>query len=100
MIRPTPTADGRTLDLTLKEVSYAEQFASPRGISTQATERLLEAALRGERSDVVFLDIREAAETEMGGLPLSKAVRFPDLPKHNLDFAGKHRSDGPISSNG
>ncbi len=89
LTRPTPTADGRTLDLTLKEVSYAEQLASPRGISTQETERLLEAALRGERSDIMFLDIREAAETEMGGLPLSKAIRFPDLPKQNLDFAGK-----------
>jgi rhodanese-related sulfurtransferase len=89
LTRPTPTADGRTLDPTLKEVSYAEQLASPRGISTDETERLLEAALRGERSDIMFLDIREAAETEMGGLPLSQAIRFPDLPKHNPDFAGK-----------
>ena len=89
LTRPTSTADGRTLDPTLKEVSYAEQLASPRGISTEETERLLEAAQRGERTDLMFLDIREAAETEMGGLPLSKAVRFPDLPKQNLDFAGK-----------
>jgi rifampicin phosphotransferase len=89
LTRPTPTTDGRILDPTLKEVSYTEQLNSPRGISTEETERLLEAALRGERSDIIFLDIREAAETEMGGLPLSRPIRFPDLPKQNLDFSGK-----------
>jgi rifampicin phosphotransferase len=89
LARPTPTADGKTLDPTLKEVSYQEQLRSPQGISTEEVEGLLKAKQNGTREDVMFLDIREKAETEMGGLPTSRAIRFPDLPKSDVDFTGK-----------
>jgi rhodanese-related sulfurtransferase/membrane protein insertase Oxa1/YidC/SpoIIIJ/phosphohistidine swiveling domain-containing protein/molybdenum-dependent DNA-binding transcriptional regulator ModE len=86
---PMPNIGGRSLDPTLKEVSYGDQLKHPRGISTGAAEELLGATLRGERPDVMFLDIREAAETEMGSLPGATAIRFPDLPSAKLDLAGK-----------
>jgi rhodanese-related sulfurtransferase/membrane protein insertase Oxa1/YidC/SpoIIIJ/phosphohistidine swiveling domain-containing protein len=89
LARPMPTAGGRSLDPTLKEVSYGDQLKHPRGISTDELERLLAASRRGERPDVVFLDIREKAETEMGSLPGATPVRFPDLPGAKLDLRGK-----------
>jgi len=89
LLRPMPDADGKSLDPDLKEASYGDQQRSPRGISTEDLEKLLEAKSRGERSDVVLLDIREKPETEMGSLPGSVAIRFPDLPKANLDLKGK-----------
>jgi rifampicin phosphotransferase len=89
LTRPTPKLAGQTLDQSLKEASYQDQIASPRGISTADVERLLEAKQRGERNEVEFLDIRESAETEMGSLPGARAIRFPDLPKSDFNFAGK-----------
>lgn len=87
--RPMPTVDGKALDESLKEASYREQQMSPRGISTEEMERLLEAKARGDRSDTFLLDIRETAETEMGTMPGAKTVRFPDIKTSNIDFAGK-----------
>jgi rifampicin phosphotransferase len=89
LARPTPTADGKILDPTLKEVSYEDQLSSPRGISTEEVESLLEAKQSGTGDNVMFLDIREKAETEMGSLPTSRAIRFPDLPKSDVNFTGK-----------
>src|SRR5665213_31304 len=86
---PMPTADGKALDPLLKEVSYREQQMSPRGISTEDLEKLLEAKARGERKDTFLLDIRETAETEMGTMPGAKTVRFPDVKNSGIDFAGK-----------
>src|SRR5690348_7187337 len=43
---PMPTADGKSLDENLKEVTYREQQMSPRGISSEELERLLEAKAR------------------------------------------------------
>ena len=46
LTRPMPKSGGTALDPTLKEVSYAEQQRSPRGISTDEMEKLLEARAR------------------------------------------------------
>jgi hypothetical protein len=73
--RPMPNIGGKSLDATLKEVSYGDQLKHPRGIGTGDLEALLNAQMRGERDDVVLLDIRESAETEMGTLPGAKIVR-------------------------
>jgi rhodanese-related sulfurtransferase/membrane protein insertase Oxa1/YidC/SpoIIIJ/phosphohistidine swiveling domain-containing protein/molybdenum-dependent DNA-binding transcriptional regulator ModE len=89
LTRPMPNIAGRSLDPTLKEVSYADQLRNPRGISTEDAEKLLGATLRGERPDVTFLDIREDSETEMGSLPGATHVRFPDLPYSKVDLANK-----------
>jgi rhodanese-related sulfurtransferase/membrane protein insertase Oxa1/YidC/SpoIIIJ/phosphohistidine swiveling domain-containing protein len=87
--RPMPTLDGKSLDPTLKEVSYRDQLRSVRGISSDELEKLLEAKARGEKTDTFLLDIRETPETEMGVMPGAKAVRFPDIKSSKIDFAGK-----------
>src|SRR6185436_12839011 len=46
LTRPMPKSGGVALDPTLKEVSYADQQRSPRGISTDEMEKLLEARAR------------------------------------------------------
>ena len=89
LTRPMPKSGGTALDPTLKEVSYAEQQRSPRGISTEEMEKLLEARARGERQDTILLDIRETAETEMGTMPGAKTIRFPDVKSSGIDFTGK-----------
>jgi rifampicin phosphotransferase len=89
LTRPMPKSGGTALDPTLKEVSYAEQQRSPRGISTEDMEKLLEARARGERQDTILLDIRETAETEMGTMPGATIIRFPDVKTSGIDFKGK-----------
>jgi membrane protein insertase Oxa1/YidC/SpoIIIJ/rhodanese-related sulfurtransferase/phosphohistidine swiveling domain-containing protein len=89
LMRPMPRAGGLSLDPTLKEVSYDDQLKHPRGISTGDAEKLLAETLRGEHPDVVFLDIRETAEAEMGSLPGATRVRFPDITSAKLDLAHK-----------
>src|SRR4029079_10658319 len=89
LTRPMPKSGGTAFDANLKEVSYAEQQRSPRGISTDEMEKLLEARARGERQDTLLLDIRETAETEMGTMPGAKTIRFPDVKSSGIDFTGK-----------
>jgi rhodanese-related sulfurtransferase/membrane protein insertase Oxa1/YidC/SpoIIIJ/phosphohistidine swiveling domain-containing protein len=89
LTRPMPNIAGRSLDPALKEVSYDDQLRNPRGIGTEDAERLLAETLRGEHPDVVFLDIRETPETEMGSLPNATRIRFPDLASAKLDLAHK-----------
>ncbi len=89
LTRPMPSQAGRSLDPTLKEVSYGDQLKHPRGISTEDAEKLLDETLRGQHPDVAFLDIREAAETEMGSLPNATRIRFPDISSATLNLANK-----------
>ncbi len=89
LTRPMPKLAGNSLDATLKEVSYGDQLKHPRGISSEELEKVLEAKARGEMPDTFLLDIREAAETEMGTMPGAKVVRFPDVKSSNIDFKGK-----------
>ncbi len=89
ILRPTITSDGHTLDANLKEPTYGQQLSSPRGIPTSEVERLVQEKQQGLHDDEVLLDVRENAETAMGSLPGSIAVRFPDLPQAHLDFKGK-----------
>jgi rhodanese-related sulfurtransferase/membrane protein insertase Oxa1/YidC/SpoIIIJ/phosphohistidine swiveling domain-containing protein len=89
LTRPMPNLGGKSLDPDLKEASYDEQLRHPRGISTEDAEKLLAETLRGQHPDVVFLDIRESAEAEMGSLPGAVRVRFPDIVSSKLDLAHK-----------
>src|SRR5258708_3037631 len=89
LTRPMSSRGGRSLDPTLKEVSYGDQLKHPRGISTEDAEKLLDETLRGQHPDVAFLDIREPAETEMGSLPNATRIRFPDIGSANLNLANK-----------
>src|ERR1041385_8216839 len=89
LMRPMPNIGGKSLDPALKEVSYDDQLKSTRGISTEDAETLLAETLRGQHPEVVFLDIRETPETEMGSLPNATRIRFPDLASAKLDLANK-----------
>jgi len=89
LTRPMPNLGGKSLDPDLKEASYDQQLAHPRGISSGDAEKLLAETLRGEHPEVVFLDIRETAEAEMGTLPNATRVRFPDIASGKLDLTHK-----------
>lgn len=90
LLRPTPKAkSGQALDPALKEIPYAAQVTHPRGVTTEEAERIVSGVAEGRPEDWMILDIRESAETEMGSLPGSLKVRFPDIPQTKIDFAGK-----------
>lgn len=91
LARPSRTPGMPVTDPTLKEISYKEQISHPRGISTQESERLQHQVARGEASDVVFIDVRENAETTMGTLKNARVVRWADieLQKFKAQVEGK-----------
>lgn len=90
LLRPPPrSADGGSLDKSLKEVPYRAQIVHPLGVATEEAARIVGDVAAGAARDTVLLDIRESAETEMGSLPGAVAVRFPDLADAKLDLAGK-----------
>jgi rifampicin phosphotransferase len=89
LLRPSRTPGGLPIDPEVKELNYGQQTRHPLGMSTDEAGSLLTAAARGERSDLIFLDVRETAEREMGTLPGVTFVRYPDIPSANIDFTGK-----------
>ncbi len=89
LVRPARLPGTRILDPTLKETSYKDQARHPLGMPSNEAARLLAQMRSGKRKDVVFLDIREDAENEMGTLPGARHIRFPDLTQSGLDLAGK-----------
>jgi rhodanese-related sulfurtransferase/membrane protein insertase Oxa1/YidC/SpoIIIJ/phosphohistidine swiveling domain-containing protein len=89
LLRPATTPGGPKLDPTNLELSYSEMVKQPRGITTQQAAELLEAASKGERDDLIFLDVRETAERDTGLVPGTTFVRFPDFNSANLDLKGK-----------
>jgi hypothetical protein len=89
LLRPASTPGGPKLDPKNLELSYAQMLKEPRGISTEETQKLLDAALKDERQDLLFLDVRETAERDMGIVPGATFVRFPDFSSAKIDFTGK-----------
>ena len=89
LLRPMLDADGESLDSNLKESSYGDQQHSPRGISTEDFEKLLEAKSRAVHSGVAVLNILEKPKTEMGGLPNATPIQFPDLSSSKLGLPDK-----------
>ncbi|MBV1864862.1 MAG: YidC/Oxa1 family membrane protein insertase [Rhodobacteraceae bacterium] len=75
-------------DKTLKVMSYDNQSENPLGISTGKAAELLAKLRNGDRS-TLFLDVREGGENQMGSLPMSRHIRFPDLQATQVDTAGK-----------
>lgn len=87
LTRPSPTGvDGKPRDPTLLEFSYKTQLASNQGVTTADAAVELTALERGERPDLIALDVRETAESEMGGIGGVRAIRFPDLASSGIDF--------------
>jgi rifampicin phosphotransferase len=89
LLRQATTPGGPKLDPANLELSYAQMTKEPRGITTDEAQKLLEAVARGERNDLLFLDVRETAERDMGEVPGATFVRFPDFKAAKIDFTGK-----------
>ncbi|MES2936700.1 MAG: PEP/pyruvate-binding domain-containing protein [Pseudomonadota bacterium] len=89
LLRPSRAPSGSEKDPDMKEISFREQLKHPLALSTAEAAGMLAAARRGERQDVLFLDVREAAEREMGTIPGVTFVRFPDFKASSIDFKGK-----------
>lgn len=89
LTRPARAQGTKNLDKNLKETSLKKQASHPLGISTSDAAKLLKQSQNGTRSDVVFIDVRESGENEMGTLPGTKHIRFPDIATSGIDLAGK-----------
>ena len=88
LLRPALMPGVAALDPEVKELSFSQQQKHPLGITTEESQKLLDAVKQGQRRDVLFLDVREAAESEMGILPGSHPVRFPDFSSAAIDTSG------------
>ncbi|GLQ33944.1 hypothetical protein GCM10007939_02270 [Amylibacter marinus] len=83
LLRPAQF-DGTTIqDENLKETSFDKQVLNQFAVSSEQAEALLEGG------DVVFVDVREAAEHQMGSLPNSQHIRFPDIANNLQSYADK-----------
>lgn len=86
LFRPAQFAGTQIQDADLIETSLDQQGQSQLGISTKDAQVLLDQSKTD--GDIVFLDIRETAEREMGGLVNSDHIRFPDI-RADETLAGK-----------
>nr|WP_246149741.1 PEP/pyruvate-binding domain-containing protein [Tritonibacter litoralis] len=73
LVRPAQFEGSAIKDADLKETSFQEQLHHPQGISTQEAADLL------AQGNTHFFDVRETGEREMGTLPGSDHMRFPDF---------------------
>lgn len=89
LLRPSTQPGALRGDPEVKELTYGQQTRHPMGLTTAEADKLLQAAARGERDDLVFLDVREAAERAMGTLPGVTFIRYPDIASSKLDLKGK-----------
>ena len=89
LARPANTVGRGIVDPKLKETSLDAQTGHELGIATADAALLLDQVKNDARDDVVFLDIRETAENEMGTLPGSTHIRFPDFSVSDVDLSGK-----------
>jgi rifampicin phosphotransferase len=90
LIRPTPLGpDGKPLDDLIREPAWEEQLTDPHGMSTADVEKFMNEYNRGEHPDVIFGDIREALELEMGSPPGATPLRFADLAQGKINFSQK-----------
>ena len=64
-------------------------MTDPHGMTTAQVQKFMEEYNRGEHPDVIFGDIREALELEMGSPPGATPLRFADLSKGNFNFTQK-----------
>ncbi|GHA60778.1 hypothetical protein GCM10008927_27900 [Amylibacter ulvae] len=83
LLRPAQFDGTKIQDATLIETPYKNQSTNPLAINTTDANQLLES------TDTLFLDIRETAETQMGRLPNSSHIRFPDIAENLEQFQDK-----------
>ena len=87
LIRPAQF-DGTTIkDENLKETSFSDQMTSGLSVTTEEAQRLL--SKKPGTEDVLFIDVREGAENQMGTLPGARHIRFPDLATAGIPMQDK-----------
>ena len=89
LLRPSRTPGSLPIDPEIKELTYRQQTTHPKAMTTDEAAKLLAAYNRGQRDDLIFLDVRETAERATGTLPGATFVRYPDIPAANINFTGK-----------
>lgn len=89
--RPAKERGKPIVDPSIRELSYKQQTEHPLGISTDEVAAILEEVKAGRNTDVNFLDVRETAETQMGGIEGFTAMRWPDFlaARQKLDLRNK-----------
>jgi rhodanese-related sulfurtransferase/membrane protein insertase Oxa1/YidC/SpoIIIJ/phosphohistidine swiveling domain-containing protein len=87
--RPFRTPGSLRGDPEVKELSYAQQMRQPNGITTSDANTLLKTQQTDTHSNVVFLDVRERPEHEMGTLPGAIFLRYPDIATSPIDLKAK-----------
>jgi len=66
LLRQATTPGGPKLDPKNLELSYADMVKQPTGITTEEAAKLLDAAARGERDDLIFIDPPYAQARDWG----------------------------------
>ena len=87
--RPSRTPGSLRGDPEVKELSYPRQMRHPNGMTTAEADTLLKTQKAGTQRDLIFLDVRERAEREMGTLPGAIFLRYPDIAASRIDFNAK-----------
>lgn len=87
LVRPGRVSGQKVLDTSLKELAFSNQGKHNLSITTQEVAKIMTLQKNTGQSDVLFLDVRESPEYEMGTLPGVKHVRFPDFSTAKIDFA-------------
>lgn len=87
LVRPAQFDGTQINDENLKETSFQKQSDSQLALSTQEAQELLERTTG--KDAVLFFDVRETAEHQMGTLPGASHVRYPDFLGSNLPMEGK-----------
>jgi rifampicin phosphotransferase len=87
--RPSRTPGSLRSDPEVKELSYPQQMRHPNGITTAEADTLLKTQKAGTQGDLIFLDVRERAEREMGTLPGATFLRYPDIAASRINLNAK-----------
>ncbi|MCP5076341.1 MAG: PEP-utilizing protein [Rhodobacteraceae bacterium] len=86
LVRPAQFDGTEIKDEALREMSFAAQSGNRLSITTREAAELLKR-MRAGKSQALFIDVRENGENQMGTLPMSRHVRFPDLQQNPTGLA-------------
>lgn len=87
LVRPAQFEGTQIQDANLKEASFSNQSENSLAITTDQAQKLLDT--QAEQQSVLFVDVRETSEHQMGTLPGAEHVRFPDFLQSDIPTQGK-----------
>jgi len=85
LIRPSVENGKAVGDVSLKTLSFSEQTGHPLGISTRELADWL-----NQNKPLNLVDVRETEEVEMGRVPGSRHMRYPDLRAQAYPLYGEN----------